>query len=113
MSIAKLISSRAHHIPGRLKVTELIFDVPLDHSSPTNGKTIRIFGRTAERAETPAAPPAAGQKPKQLPYLVYLPGGPGFGCPPPQDQALTGLVLDRDYKVRSCTLPEICHLSGK
>lgn len=100
MSIAKLISSRTHLIPGRLKVSELFFEVPLNHSRPT--RTIRIFGRSVERLEKPAAPPAAegeGEKPKQLPYLVYLQGGPGFGCGPPQDYGFTGLVLDKGFKV--------------
>lgn len=100
MSIAKLISSRTHQIPGRLKVSELFFDVPLNHSLPNSGKTIRIFGRAVEPVEIPPAPPAPAQKPKQLPYLVYLQGGPGFGCAPPQDYPFTRLVLDRGYKVR-------------
>lgn len=108
MSIAKLISTRTHLIPGRLKVSELFFDVPLDHSLPNSGNsssksnnTIRIFGRSVERLETPAAPPAAAadQKPKQLPYFVYLQGGPGFGCAAPQDYGFTGLVLDKGFKV--------------
>ena len=102
MSIAKLISSRTHLIPGRLKVSELFFDVPLDHSLPDSSRTLRIFGRSVERVEKPAAPPAEGEagKPKQLPYFVYLQGGPGFGCAPPQDYGFTGLVLDRGFKVR-------------
>lgn len=101
MSIAKLISSRTYFIPGRLKVSELLFDVPLDHSLPSaSGESIRIFGRSVERVETPAAPATADQKVKQLPWFVYLQGGPGFGCGPPQDYPFTGLVLDRGYKVR-------------
>lgn len=102
MSIAKLISSRTHLIPGRLKVSELFFDVPLDHSLPDGSRTLRIFGRSVERAEKPATPPAGGDggKPKQLPYFVYLQGGPGFGCAPPQDYGFTGLLLDRGFKVR-------------
>ncbi|ERF72501.1 hypothetical protein EPUS_07710 [Endocarpon pusillum Z07020] len=101
MSIAKLISSRTHVIPGRLKVSELFFDVPLDHSLPDSSRTLRIFGRSVERVEKPAAPPAEGEggKPKQLPYFVYLQGGPGFGCAPPQDYGFTGLVLDRGFKM--------------
>ena len=101
MSIAKLISTRTHLIPGRLKVSELFFDVPLDHSLPNSSRTIRIFGRSVERPEKPAAPPAEGEggKPKQLPYFVYLQGGPGFGCASPQDYGFAGLVLDRGFKV--------------
>jgi hypothetical protein len=98
MSTAKLISTRTHAIPGRLKVSELFFDLPLDHSLPSS-KTIRIFGRSVERIETPAAPPGPEQKPKQPPYFVYLQGGPGFGCGMPQDYGFTSLVLDRGFKV--------------
>ena len=102
MAAAKLVSSRTHIIPKRLKVSELFFDVPLDHSIQphSNGyKTIRIFGRSVEKLEKPAAPAAEGEKPKQLPWFVYLQGGPGFGCAPPQDYGFTGLILDRGYKV--------------
>lgn len=88
-------------MPNHLKVSELFFDVLLDHSLTTSNKTIRIFGRAVERVEKPAAPPAADQKPKQLPWFVYLQGGPGFGCGAPQDYGFTGLVLDRGYKVCS------------
>jgi hypothetical protein len=100
MSTAKLISTRTHLIPGRLRVSELFFDVALDHANH-NSKTIRIFARSVERVETPAAPPAQApdQKPKQLPYLVYLQGGPGFGCAAPQDYGFVGGVLDRGFKV--------------
>ncbi len=116
MSIAKLVSSRTHLIPGRLRVSELFFDVPLDHSLLQSSITIRIFGRSLERVEAPAAPPPADQKPKQLPYFVYLQGGPGFGCALPQDYAFTGLVLDRGFKVRvfldlSGDIP-VCVLAG-
>lgn len=106
MSTAKLISTRTHLIPGRLKVSELFFDLPLDHSLPTHSsssssKTIRIFGRSVERVETPAAPPGPDQKPKQLPYFVYLQGGPGFGCGMPQDYGFLGGALDKGFKVCS------------
>lgn len=35
----------------------------------------------------------------ELPYLVYLEGGPGFGNPEPQDSALTPIFLSRGYQV--------------
>jgi len=34
-----------------------------------------------------------------LPYLVYLEGGPGVGNPEPQDSALTAIFLNRGYQV--------------
>jgi hypothetical protein len=112
MAVAKLISTRTYLIPGRFKVSELSFDVPLDYSLANNStKTIRIFGREVTRAEMPAAPPPADEKAKQLPYFVYLQGGPGFGCSPPQDYKFTGLVLDRGYKVCFCPLLTVLNLS--
>jgi len=35
----------------------------------------------------------------QLPWVVYLQGGPGFGCAPPQDVPLTDIVLNRGYQL--------------
>jgi len=106
---AKLISSTTHQVPGKLTVTELFFEVPLDHSDPDGSEKLRIFCRSAEKFEKPAAP--KGKKAKeqdgdredgdkdQLPLFVYIQGGPGFGCPPPQDFAITGEILGRGYKV--------------
>ena len=102
MATARLLSSTTHLVPRRLKVTELLFDVPFDHSAPFDAKarTIRLFGRAVEKSETPAAP-AADEKPKNLPWMVYLQGGPGFGCGQPGDYGFTKLMLDRGYKVCS------------
>ncbi|KKZ71150.1 alpha/beta fold hydrolase [Streptomyces showdoensis] len=56
--------------PG-LVLTDHRFDVPLDHSAP-DGERIEIHGR-----EVVAGDRAAGA---DLPWLVYLEGGPGFGA---------------------------------
>jgi len=50
--------------------------------------------------DRPAAPPTEEdqKKAKQLPWFVYLQGGPGFGCGAPQDIPLTEIVLDRGYQ---------------
>lgn len=85
--------TQTHIVPGRLKVTELFFQVPLDWSNPI-GATIRIFCRAAERLETPIVP---SQPSEPKPWFVYIPGGPGFGASPPQDMALTAMIVDRGY----------------
>jgi pimeloyl-ACP methyl ester carboxylesterase len=95
---ATLLTSTSHTLPNRLLVTELFFSVPLDHAQPS-GRQLKLFCRTAER------PPAAlddftSQKDKQLPYIVYIPGGPGMGCPAPGDiLGVTNFVLDKGYKL--------------
>lgn len=58
--------------PG-LVLTDRTFAVPLDHARP-DGEQIEIFAR-----EVSAAPAAS----KDLPWLLYLQGGPGFGAPRP------------------------------
>lgn len=50
--------------------TDRRFTVPLDHADP-EGERIEVFGREA------VAPSKAGE---DLPWLVYLEGGPGFGA---------------------------------
>lgn len=55
-----------HRLPG-LAVTDHVFTVPLDHADP-GGATIEVFAR--ELADPVRAP-------DQLPWLLYLQGGPG------------------------------------
>ncbi|WP_406397171.1 alpha/beta fold hydrolase [Streptomyces uncialis] len=50
--------------------TDHHFSVPLDHDAPS-GEQIELFAREAV---------APGKDPEQLPWLVYLQGGPGFGA---------------------------------
>lgn len=47
---------------------------------------------------------------KQLPWLVYLQGGPGMECRPPQDYGWVGTVLDKGYQVGLNDLVSIEHL---
>ncbi|MFF1295778.1 MULTISPECIES: alpha/beta fold hydrolase [unclassified Streptomyces] len=55
--------------PG-VVLTDRRFTVPLDHDDPT-GETIELYAREV----------VAGEKAQQnLPWLVYLQGGPGFGA---------------------------------
>jgi pimeloyl-ACP methyl ester carboxylesterase len=74
--------------PG-IVLTDLTFTVPLDHARP-GGEQLQLFAR-----EVVAADPGAAD----LPWLLFLQGGPGFGAP-----RLTGREswLDRalsDYRV--------------
>lgn len=59
-------------LPG-LVLTDHRFDVPLDHSRP-DGPTIEVFAREV------VAPGDAG---KDLPWLLFLQGGPGGASPRP------------------------------
>ncbi|MEU6532328.1 alpha/beta fold hydrolase [Streptomyces sp. NPDC046928] len=61
--------SVSYRQPG-VVLTDRRFTVPLDHARPT-GETIELFAREL----------VAGDKAHQdLPWLVYLQGGPGFGA---------------------------------
>ncbi|MFF3956906.1 alpha/beta fold hydrolase [Streptomyces sp. NPDC001890] len=61
------MSSYRH--PG-IVFTDRYFTVPLDHDDP-GGEQIEVFGRQAV---------ASGRADEELPWLVYLEGGPGFGA---------------------------------
>ena len=50
------------------------FTVPLDHQRPDDEKSITLFGRTLCRQD---------RLDDELPWLLYLQGGPGFGAPRP------------------------------
>jgi pimeloyl-ACP methyl ester carboxylesterase len=55
--------------PG-VVLTDHRFTVPLDHDEP-GGETIELYAREAV---------ASGKEHQDLPWLVYLQGGPGFGA---------------------------------
>ncbi|MYX96161.1 alpha/beta fold hydrolase [Streptomyces sp. SID486] len=61
--------SRSYRQPG-VVLTDHHFTVPLDHADP-GGETIELYAREAVASDK------AGQ---DLPWLVYLQGGPGFGA---------------------------------
>lgn len=87
--------------PGKLKITEYFFEVPTHWHKP-DSRPLRLFARSARKAEKPADPTSSSEEDeskKQLPWLVYLQGGPGFGCRSPQDVGWTQQVLDRGYQV--------------
>ncbi|MGA4838220.1 alpha/beta fold hydrolase [Streptomyces sp. G45] len=74
--------------PG-VVLTDRRFTVPLDHADPA-GERIELFARECV---------AAGKADAELPWLVYLQGGPGFGANRfSGTQAWLGRAL-RDYRV--------------
>ncbi|KAL4887182.1 Alpha/Beta hydrolase protein [Aspergillus karnatakaensis] len=94
---AKLIDRRLHNIPGKLRVAELFFEVPLNYSQPGDG-TLRLFARSVRRLVRPVDP-GKDEKYPPTPWLVYLQGGPGMGCRPPQEYGWVGTALDKGYQV--------------
>ena len=60
-----------------------------------------MFARSVTRHEKPTAALSEEERRKKLqkPWFVYLQGGPGYGCPPPQDSPITNTVLDRGYQM--------------
>jgi pimeloyl-ACP methyl ester carboxylesterase len=73
--------------PGMI-ITDRSFTVPLDHAQP-GGAAIEVFAREVVAPEHQAS---------NLPWLLFLQGGPGFGAPRPGG----GTWLDRalkDYRV--------------
>ncbi|OYN93738.1 proline iminopeptidase [Propionibacteriaceae bacterium ES.041] len=59
---------------GALTLTDHTLTVPLDWDAPEDGRTIEVFARVISR-----------EGGEELPYLVYLQGGPGFEAPRPGD----------------------------
>ncbi|KAL6709455.1 hypothetical protein ACN47E_001390 [Coniothyrium glycines] len=98
---AKIIEQRSHLVPGKLKITEHFFQVPRDYSNPSSG-SIQLFARSALKAEKAADYNPKGEpdlKKTQLPWLIYLQGGPGFECRSPQHVSWTQTILDKGYQV--------------
>lgn len=86
--------------PDQLLVSELFFEVPLDHANRSAGN-IQLFGRSVTKHERPIVPLVGPDavKAEQKPWLVYLEGGPGFGNRGPQESPITRMALSRGYQV--------------
>ncbi|KAF1973519.1 alpha/beta-hydrolase [Bimuria novae-zelandiae CBS 107.79] len=98
---AKILEQRSHLVPGKLRITEHFFQVPRDHSNPSLG-TIQLFARSARKITKPAdhSPTSDADPSKtQLPWLLYLQGGPGFECASPQNSAWSSFLLDKGYQI--------------
>ncbi|CAL3964099.1 hypothetical protein PZA11_001535 [Diplocarpon coronariae] len=100
MAFARIMETKIHQIPGRLTVSELFFEVPKDYSNPERG-TIQIFGRSVFRTEKPITVISEEERRKksQKPWFVYLQGGPGYQCAPPQNSPITNIVLEKGYQM--------------
>ncbi|MFJ8826024.1 alpha/beta fold hydrolase [Streptomyces sp. NPDC102467] len=82
------MSAVSYRQPG-VVLTDRRFSVPLDHDAP-DGERIEIYAREAV---------AADRADEQLPWLLYLQGGPGFGANRfSGKQAWLGRAL-QDYRV--------------
>ena len=77
-----------HRIPG-LVITDHEFTVPLDHSKP-DGEAITVFGREIV---------APDKEHDDLPWLLFLQGGPGFGSPRPTERSGWLKRALQDYRV--------------
>jgi len=77
-----------HRLPG-LRLTDHFFDIPLDHTAP-DGERLQIYAREV------VAPDKAAE---QLPWLVFLQGGPGFAAPRPPASASWLPRALREYRV--------------
>src|SRR5579863_3677425 len=74
--------------PGTV-LTDHVFTVPLDHDRP-DGEQIEVFARAVV---------AAGLEDADLPWLLFLQGGPGHAAPRPAARdSWRGRALD-DYRV--------------
>ncbi|KAM7219132.1 alpha/beta-hydrolase [Rhypophila decipiens] len=97
---ARLISQRAHLIPGQLHVTEHFFEVPKNYFRPELG-SLKLFARSVRKHERPIIPLSRQEQEmaSRNPYLVFLEGGPGFGNREPQESPITSYMLNRGYQV--------------
>lgn len=89
-------SADANPIPGKMRVAELFFEVPVNYSKPNEG-TLRLFARGVSRINKPVEP---SKEESKLPWLVYLQGGPGCGCSAPQNLGWIEPALTKGYQVR-------------
>ncbi|EJD03345.1 alpha/beta-hydrolase [Fomitiporia mediterranea MF3/22] len=76
-----------------IKVVERSFSVPLDYSNP-DGEKIRVHARNMvplKKADTP-------KKEAELPFMVYLQGGPGFEVTTSFARHLAEEIHERGYQ---------------
>lgn len=77
--------------PGTF-LTDHVFEVPLDHTAP-DGEQITVFAREVVATEN------AGKDPGDLPWLLYLQGGPGRSSPRPAGRETWLDRALREYRV--------------
>ncbi|KAH8119584.1 alpha/beta-hydrolase [Phellopilus nigrolimitatus] len=76
-----------------IKVIERFFSLPLDYSKP-EGDKIRVFARNLVPLRKAATP----EKEADLPYMLYLQGGPGFEVGMGSARYLASELHERGYQ---------------
>ncbi|MCJ1395438.1 hypothetical protein MMC18_008324 [Xylographa bjoerkii] len=74
MAMAKILEQRSYIVPGKLKITEHFFEVPVDHSKP-EGPQLRLFGRSCTGMSstiTAATLAKQGGPADQAAYLMHF-----------------------------------------
>ncbi|KAL8910567.1 MAG: hypothetical protein Q9171_004149 [Xanthocarpia ochracea] len=71
MSAARLLEKRTHQVPGKLRISEYFFEVPLNHESPQDG-TLWLFARSVEPYKKPVD--VVEDEANQLPWSFILGG---------------------------------------
>ncbi|KAF5355453.1 hypothetical protein D9758_006293 [Tetrapyrgos nigripes] len=77
-----------------IKVIERFFDLPLDHANPS-GEKIRVFARNL----IPRKKAKTQKEEEELPYLVYLQGGPGFEVGLMGSSGFAGEIHEQGYQI--------------
>lgn len=100
---AKILEQRSYLLPGKLTITEYLFESLRDYANPSTG-TLRLFARGVRKHETPVEPEDEStedsKKKQQLPWLCYLQGGPGMEIRPAQvSSPLARSFLDKGYQM--------------
>ncbi|PBK73997.1 alpha/beta-hydrolase [Armillaria solidipes] len=86
-------SLETYSIKEGIKVIERFFDLPLDYSNP-EGKKIRVFARNL----IPKSKAKTAKEEEELPYLVYLQGGPGYEIPFPNINGYVAEIHEQGYQ---------------
>ncbi len=89
MKSETVVKTSAQKIPGLLLLGHN-FDVPLDYEKPS-GKSITVFGREVRSTEN--------AEKDDMPFLVFLQGGPGFQSPRPESASGWIKRALKDYRV--------------
>ncbi|PIA16584.1 proline iminopeptidase [Coemansia reversa NRRL 1564] len=76
------------------KVFERYFECPLDHLQPSDGRRLRIFARHI-------VPLGKEEKVHELPFILFLQGGPGFECrlPASVKSGWYSTAIDEGYQI--------------
>lgn len=89
MKSEAVVKSSEQRIPGLVLISHY-FEVPLDYDKPS-GKKISIFAREVRSTEN--------AEKDEMPFLVYLQGGPGFQSPRPESNGGWMKRALKEYRV--------------